>query len=39
MNFTEEQLNEIEEMAGLFFSPEDIAINLQLTEEESSSKS
>ncbi len=35
MNFTEEQLNEIEEMAGLFFSPEDIAINLQLTEEES----
>lgn len=26
---TEEQLNEIEAMAGLFFSPEDIALNLQ----------
>ena len=34
MNFSEEQLNELEEMAGLFFSPEDIAINLQLKEEE-----
>lgn len=30
MNLSEEQLNEVEEMAGLFFSPEDIAMNLEL---------
>ena len=35
MNFTEEHLNEVEEMAGLFFSPEDIAINLELDDEQS----
>lgn len=34
MNFTEEHLNEVEEMAGLFFSPEDIAINLELDDEQ-----
>lgn len=37
MNFTEEQLNElyneIEEMAGLFFSPEEIAINAGFNED------
>ena len=34
MNFSEEQLKEIEDMAGLFFGPDDIAINLELNEEE-----
>ena len=34
MNFSEDQLKEIEDMAGLFFGAEDIAINLELTEEE-----
>ena len=31
MNISEEQLKEIREMAGLFFSPEDIALNLELS--------
>lgn len=35
MHFSEEQLKDIEKMAGLFFSPEDIADNLQLNTEES----
>lgn len=35
MNFSEEQIDECEQMASLFFSPEDIAINLELTEEQS----
>ncbi len=30
MNLSEEQLSEVEEMAGLFFSPLEIAINLEL---------
>jgi hypothetical protein len=34
MNFSEDQLKEIEDMAGLFFGVEDIAINLELNEEE-----
>jgi len=34
MNLSEEQLSIVEEMAGLFFPPELIAINLELTEEE-----
>jgi hypothetical protein len=34
MNFSGEQLNEVEEMAGLFFTPEEIAVNLELGEEE-----
>ncbi len=34
MNLNEDQLSEIEEMAGLFFSPQDIAINLELDEED-----
>lgn len=34
MNLNEDQLSEIEEMAGLFFSPEDIAINLELDEDD-----
>jgi|SRR5665647_881493 len=38
MNLNEEQLkehlNEVEELAGLFFSPEDIAVNLELNEED-----
>ena len=34
MNLTEEQLNEVEELAGLFFSPEEIAVNLELDQEE-----
>jgi hypothetical protein len=34
MNFSEDQLKEIEEMAGLFFSANDIAINLELNDEE-----
>jgi len=33
MNLNEEQLNEVEELAGLFFSPEEIAVNLELDEE------
>ena len=37
MNFSEEQLeelySEIEEMAGLFFSPEEIAINAGFSED------
>ena len=32
MNLTEEQLSEVQEMAGLFFAIEDIADNLELTE-------
>ena len=32
MNLNAEQLEMVEEMAGLFFSPEDIAICLELTE-------
>ena len=35
MNLNEEQLNEVEELAGLFFSPEVIAINLELDEKDS----
>lgn len=31
MNLSEEQLKEVEEMAGLFFSPFDISVNLELT--------
>ena len=31
---SEEQLNEIEEMAGLFLSPESIAVNLELSEDD-----
>ena len=38
MNLTEEQLDEIyaevQEMAGLFFSPEDIAVNLGYNEDQ-----
>lgn len=34
MNLSEEQLSEIEEMAGLFFRVEDIADNLELSMEE-----
>ncbi len=30
MNLTTEQLDEVQEMAGLFFSPEDIADNLEV---------
>lgn len=37
MNFSEEQLNEVEEMAGLFFAPEEIAVNLQLSDDETES--
>ncbi len=33
MNLSEDQLKEIEEMAGLFFSIEDITDNLQLDDE------
>ena len=33
MNLNEDQLSEIEEMAGLFFSIEDIADNLEMDEE------
>jgi hypothetical protein len=35
MHFSEEQYKTIEEMAGLFFSPEDIADNLGLSGEDS----
>lgn len=34
MNLSEDQLKEVEEMAGLFFSVEDIADNLELDEKE-----
>lgn len=34
MNLTEEQLSEVEEMAGLFFSIDNIADNLELDETE-----
>ena len=34
MNLSEEQLSEIENMAALFFSTEDIAINVGLTGED-----
>lgn len=34
MNLTEEQLSEVEEMAGLFFSIDNIADNLELDEAE-----
>jgi len=34
MNLSAEQLNEIENMAALFFSPEEIAVNLGLTEDD-----
>ena len=34
MNLNEDQLNEIEQMAGLFFSPEDIAVNLEMDEDD-----
>ena len=32
MNLNEEQLSMVEEMAGLFFPPEMIAVNLELSE-------
>ena len=35
MNLNAEQLDMVEEMAGLFFSPEDISICLELSELES----
>ncbi len=34
MNLSEEQLSMVEEMAGLFFSPEMIAVNLELSEDD-----
>jgi hypothetical protein len=34
MNLSEDQLKEVEEMAGLFFSVEDIADNLELDDQE-----
>jgi hypothetical protein len=34
MNLNEDQLNEIEEMAGLFFSPQDVAANLELEDDD-----
>jgi len=34
MNLNEQQLTEVEELAGLFFTPADIAINLELDEDE-----
>ena len=34
MNLNEQQLTEVEELAGLFFSPADIAINLELDDDE-----
>jgi len=30
MDFSEEQLTEIQNMAGLFFTPEEIAINIEV---------
>jgi len=35
MNLTTEHLDAIEELASLFFSPEDICINLELSDAES----
>lgn len=35
MNLSEDQLSMVEEMAGLFFSPEMIAVNLELNEKDS----
>jgi len=35
MNLTTEHLNAIEELASLFFSPEDICINLELDDDDS----
>jgi len=35
MNLTTEHLDAIEELASLFFSPEDICINLELSDTES----
>jgi len=34
MNLNEDQLSEIEEMAGLFFSPETVAVNLELDDDD-----
>ncbi len=34
MNLSEEQLSMVEEMAGLFFPPEMIAVNLELSEKD-----
>ena len=34
MNLTEEQINTIEEMAELFYSPEEIALNLEVEPED-----
>ena len=34
MNLTKEQINEVVEMAGLFFGPEQIGLNLELTDHE-----
>lgn len=34
MNLTEDQLNEVQQMAGLFFAIEDVADNLEFTESE-----
>ena len=34
MNLNEDQLSEIQQMAGLFFSPEDVAVNLEMDEDD-----
>lgn len=34
MNLSEEQLKVVEEMAGLFFSPEMVAVNLELKDDD-----
>ena len=34
MLFTEEQLSEIESMASLFFTPEEIAVNIEVDPDE-----
>ncbi len=34
MNLSAEQIDMVEELAELFFSPEDIAVNLELNDEE-----
>lgn len=34
MNFTKDQLKEIESMASLFFTPEEIAANLEVDEDD-----
>lgn len=34
MNLTEEQINEVVDMAGLFFGPDQIGLNLELTADE-----